>query len=291
MSADRATGGGVVVCFFLAHHRHRFPGRSLHRHYLGLLRDLLRRNRNDSPMPRHFDFRPGVAAAALTLRARCRHIPKIVLLTPDRIRRPRGIDEVIRFAPRFPEGAPKVTWDFGMSAYLKLAVFSLKEFDRIVYFDADTLVLDDVSELWDPSRYADADLYAVREHLEHGADPRSHGKLNTGVMVINRGMLAGPAFKNLLDLASRGDSYDGSDQGVLNAYLEHPGCRIKVGELSPSLNVFVNDNNFESGFLQRIDARVYHFVGSNKPWTRRSGWGEKNERALRQIWQRHLAKP
>ena len=124
-------------------------------------------------------------------------------MTPDRVRCPAGVDEVLRFTPQIPGGALKITWDFGLSTYLKLAVFSLKGFDRVVYFDADTLVLDDVSELWDPSRYTEADLYAVRECVERGADPRSHGKFNTGVMVIGPRMLGGSVFQELLHVASR----------------------------------------------------------------------------------------
>jgi len=87
----------------------------------------------------------------------------------------------------------------------------------------------------------------------------------------------------------RGDSYDGGDQGVVNAFLASAGERFAAEELSPSMNVLVNDNNLESGYLGCTAARIYHFVGANKPWTQLSGWGERNEPALREIWQRNLA--
>ena len=52
---------------------------------------------------------------------------------------PAGIDEVIRFDPT-PYGAVRgAYYEFGVTVFMKLAVFTLSRFDRVIYFDSDLL--------------------------------------------------------------------------------------------------------------------------------------------------------
>ena len=71
-----------------------------------------------------------------------------------------------------------------------------------------------------------------------GVDPAVVGKFNTGVMVINGPLIADPVYSRLFEIARSGASYDGGDQGVLNAYLDQEGGHV-AGELDAGYNVLV----------------------------------------------------
>jgi hypothetical protein len=96
-------------------------------------------------------------------------------------------------------------------------------------------------------------------------------------------MLDGRAYQELLALARAGVTYDGGDQGVLNALLSRPAA-WDSGELDPRDNVFVNDGNFVSGVLDRLRPRVLHFTGATKPWSASPGWEYRHDALFREAW-------
>lgn len=85
--------------------------------------------------------------------------------------------------------------------YTKLIIYEMIEYDRIVFLDADTVVLDNVDELF----YCEP-FCAVMRHSE---------LINTGVLVISPSKdLYNDMKKQFGDLYS----YTGGDQGFLNSY-------------------------------------------------------------------------
>src|SRR5215831_3806047 len=87
---------------------------------------------------RHDDNRPGLVAAVAAIRKRSQNVPPILLLAPDDVPPPPGIDRVVRIDPRPFESVRGVLYEFGVTVFFKLALFSLDSFDRLVYLDSDT---------------------------------------------------------------------------------------------------------------------------------------------------------
>jgi hypothetical protein len=280
----------IAVVFVYVSPRHRIPYRPpylwAYRRLYGLYRRLRDYGGNRS---RTYDYIPGLLAAVLALRRRCRNVPQVLVLSPDDPSPIAGVDQVLRLDPEPFQSIRRVIFEFGLGVYLKLALFALKGFDRIVYFDLDTLVVDDVSELWDPSRYTDKDLYAVREEARYGGRSPMIGHLNSGVMIINRPMLDGRMFQTALSSARAGVSLDAGDQGVINAILSDASHGFAAGDLDPMLNVMVNDITLGSGILNTIPARILHFTGNFKPWNRGSEIGVPYGPAMRRLWLEHTS--
>lgn len=275
----------IAVVFVYVSPRHRLPYRPRYLWAYRRLYGLYRRWRNNSGERfRTCDYMPGLLVAVMALRRRCRHVPPVLVLSPDDPGPIAGVDQVLRLDPEPFQSIRRVTFEFGLGVYLKLALFALKGFDRIVYFDLDTLIVDDVSELWDPSRYADNDLYAVREEARYGGRSPMLGHLNSGVMVINRTMLDGSTFQAALSLARAGVSLDTGDQGVINALLSDTSYGLAAGDLDPMLNLMVNDITLGSGILPTLPARILHFTGNFKPWDRESEIGVPYGPAMRRLW-------
>jgi glycosyl transferase family 8 len=278
----------IAIVFVYVSPRHRIPHRPLYLWAYRRLYGLYRRLRNrGGERSRTYDYMPGLLAAVTALRRRCRNVPQVLVISPDDPGPIAGVDRVVRLDPEPFQSIRRVIFEFGLGVYLKLALFALKGFDRIVYFDLDTLIVDDVSELWDPNRYAEKDLYAVREEARYGGRSPMIGHLNSGVMILNRAMLDGRMFQTALSLARAGRSLDAGDQGVINALLSDASHGLAVGELDPMLNVMVNDITLESGMLSELPARILHFTGNFKPWSQGVESGVPYGPAMRRLWLEH----
>ena len=189
----------------------------------------------------------------------------MLVLSPEEQRLPAEVDVFIRFDPTPYAWIPFTGSYFGPEVYYKLEVFNLRGYDRLLYLDCDTLVLDDISSLWDPAAYTEKDFYAVRETADMGVPPAMVGTLNTGVMLINRPLLCEGVHRRMLDIARTGESYDGGDQGVVNGYLDQEP-RVSVGHLDSGYNtmVVVKNRGQWDRFKDRV--KILHFTNRSKPW-------------------------
>jgi len=215
------------------------------------------------------DFEVGLRAAIASIRRHSSRVPPVLLLNPAPLAPLPGVDVVIPIDPVTFEPAARCNFAIGgLSAYFKLSLFGLEGWQRIVYLDSDTIALDDLSELWDLDRFADRAIYAVRETAEMGPWRGALGKLNTGVMVVNAPLLDRRVHAEMLELTRVERSYDGGDQGIINSFLAHHGDEFEAGELPEEYNVFVNDRIENRWPLIARRAKVLHFVGRTKPWSR-----------------------
>jgi hypothetical protein len=83
----------------------------------------------------------------------------------------------------------------------KLQVFALEQFEKVVYVDADTLVLGDVQDMFECGDFCAAFINPCH--------------FNSGVMVIRPSQAL---FQSMLEKLAVTESYDGGDQGFLNVY-------------------------------------------------------------------------
>jgi glycogenin glucosyltransferase len=148
-------------------------------------------------------------------------------------------------------------------AFTKIALWRQIQFRKIVYLDADVVVLRALDELFD----IDASFAAA-------PDVGWPDAFNSGVMVLTPNM---GEYWALQTMAASGDSFDGADQGLLNQYYEHrPWHRLSFAyNCTPNAQY-----QWEPAYrYYKRDIAAVHFIGKDKPWShaRRPGSGVHNE--------------
>lgn len=163
--------------------------------------------------------------------------------------------------------------------YTKLEIFGLTEYHRVVYLDADTILLENTDEL-----FLCGPFCAVMRQAE---------LINTGVLVVE------PSHALYTDLGNKVQdglySYTGGDQGFLNSYYQdyaacpyfEPMKQIGLGSdgskcrrlphryngdwpfaiLNGKLEMVRSKNTMQEDFGEFRRARIMHYTfGSIKPW-------------------------
>lgn len=138
--------------------------------------------------------------------------------------------------------------------FTKLHLWRLSQFKKVVFLDADTLVLKNIDDLFE------------REEFSACADSGWPDCFNSGVFV------AAPneeTFKSLCDLAKREGSFDGGDQGLLNSYFSNWSTGPSSRRIPFTYNLTVNASySYAPAFARfKNDLKVVHFIGNQKPWT------------------------
>jgi lipopolysaccharide biosynthesis glycosyltransferase len=261
--------GGTAICFVLALPRRETRVEASDRALRVVLSCLPLSSRFIAPEwspGRRMGFGAGLRACVQSLRRRHQSLPPVIVLRPrDQQVTLADVDAVVPFDTTAYASIPRVASYLGREVYYKLEIFNGLGFDRLVYLDCDTVVLDDISALWDPARFADRSFYAVRETADMGVHPSVIGRFNTGVMVVNRPLLCGDAYRRMLALAREGRSYDAADQGVINEFFESDRS-VTAGELDAAFNVMVVARRFGRWDLFEDRIKILHFVNRLKPW-------------------------
>lgn len=133
--------------------------------------------------------------------------------------------------------------------FSKLGVFALTFLDRGVYLDADTVVLDDLDDLFDRDGLSVAPDFGFSLHRE---------TFNSGVFAFTPDA---DVFRDMMAKNGTMESHDGGDQGFLNSYF------VDVDWLDSSYNTLWRMLDSNPGVVGLRDVKVLHFVGP-KPWNR-----------------------
>ena len=153
----------------------------------------------------------------------------------------------------------------------KLHLWNLEQYEKVVYVDADTLVLHNVDVLFDMNTHENDG----RDVVWAAPDCGWPDCFNSGVMVIkpNRN-----TYERILGLWRSSGSFDGGDQGLLNDYFRDDSVQ-ELLNTDQSAGVWkrlpfafnVTPTAFYS-YLPALEARqdqvrIVHFIGSEgKPW-------------------------
>jgi hypothetical protein len=284
---DFATSmGGTAICFVLATPRQETRVEAVARSIRFLLHSLPVVGKaipaRFSPA-RRMGFAAGLRACVNSIRRRHATVPPIIVLRPAGQRLTLAdVDEVIEFDPAPYESIRCEGSYFGREVFYKFEVFRLRGYDRVVYLDCDTLVVGDIASLWDPMQFADLPFFAAREEAAMGVHASVIGKFNTGVMVINRSLMGEAVWQRMVAMARRGDSYDGGDQGVINAYLADQGGL--AGELDAGFNVPVRAKKEGQWDVYRSRLKVLHFATALKPWSAEHHHDWLFDEELKRLW-------
>lgn len=132
----------------------------------------------------------------------------------------------------------------------KLHAFRLVQYEKIIFLDADTLVLRRLSHLFDsPHSFSAA------------PDQGWPDAFNSGVMVLEPSQ---ESFDGLIDMMKKKGTWDGGDQGLLNDFFPN------WNRLSFTYNVTPSAYYTYAPAYKRHgqDVNVLHFIGADKPWKR-----------------------
>lgn len=165
---------------------------------------------------------------------------------------------------------PKRFW----GVYTKLKIFSLTMYKKVVYLDADTIVVKSIEDLFKCGKFC--------ANLKHSE------RLNSGVMVVEP---SESVFKDMMDKVSILPSYTGGDQGFLNSYFEdfanahlfEPNLTSeernsrgvqKMERLSTLYNADVGLYMLANKWMvDERELRVIHYtLGPLKPWDWWTSW-------------------
>ncbi|XP_005108198.2 glycogenin-1 isoform X3 [Aplysia californica] len=137
--------------------------------------------------------------------------------------------------------------------FTKFHCWRLTQYQKCVFMDADTLVVQNVDELFD------------REELSAAPDAGWPDCFNSGVFVY---VPSEQTYRNLLSFAVTGGSFDGGDQGLLNLYFNKWATEDIGKHLPFTFNVVSQAfYSYLPAFKQFYDnIKVVHFIGAVKPW-------------------------
>ncbi|XP_043928448.1 histone-lysine N-methyltransferase 2D-like isoform X1 [Protopterus annectens] len=137
--------------------------------------------------------------------------------------------------------------------FTKIHCWTLTQYSKCVFMDADTMVLCNIDELFD------------REELSAAPDPGWPDCFNSGVFVFRPSL---ETYNNLLQFAIEHGSFDGGDQGLLNGFFNN----WATGDIGKHLPFIYNlGSSLLYTYLPAFrhfggEAKVVHFLGAVKPW-------------------------
>ena len=183
----------------------------------------------------------------------------------------------------------------------------LKEINKVLYLDADTLVLEDLSEVYKTklndnyvAAVKDGLMYQFPEHImEIGLDWRKF-YFNSGVMLLNLKQMREDSLKNRAIIYFNTHQEVFGDQDVLNAVVKEKVIPLSYRYNCNSTFFEEKDAAFLSDFYgekvaetpQKVyeNAAILHFAG-HKPWTEyftqshlKALWQEYANEVERKYW-------
>eukprot|EP00249_Psilotum_nudum_P016008 c25608_g1_i1 orf=314-2041(-) len=172
--------------------------------------------------------------------------------------------------PNHKSKRPKRFW----GVYTKLKIFNMTNYKKVLYLDADTVVLRSVEDLFQCQKFC--------ANLKHSE------RLNSGVMVVEPSY---DVFDDMMTKVSTLPSYTGGDQGFLNSYYsDFPNAHVFDPDLSPEerntrpkpdmerlstlynadVGLYMLANKW---MVNENELRIVHYtLGPLKPWDWWTAW-------------------
>ncbi|KAF6154803.1 hypothetical protein GIB67_032415 [Kingdonia uniflora] len=158
--------------------------------------------------------------------------------------------------------------------YTKLKIFNMTNYKKVVYLDADTIVVKSIEDLFKCGKFC--------ANLKHSE------RMNSGVMVVQP---SESVFKDMMSKVTTLPSYTGGDQGFLNSYYEgFSSAHVFEPNLSsdlrnsrpvPEMERLSTLYNADVGLymlankwmVDEKELRVIHYtLGPLKPWDWWTAW-------------------
>eukprot|EP00918_Siedleckia_nematoides_P018783 GHVU01040118.1.p1 GENE.GHVU01040118.1~~GHVU01040118.1.p1 ORF type:complete len:353 (-),score=42.65 GHVU01040118.1:1834-2892(-) len=142
--------------------------------------------------------------------------------------------------------------DLGVT-FTKLHCWRLTQFNKCVFMDADTLVMQNIDDLF------------LRDEISAAPDAGWPDCFNSGVFVF---VPSETTYESLMQFALSQGSFDGGDQGLLNLYFQDWATKDIKHHLPFVYNVVSQAfYSYKPAFKQYgKNIKVAHFIGAVKPW-------------------------
>ena len=204
---------------------------------------------------------PGIEALGQSLIQTGTQVPLVVMVTPEVPAAARQSLAARGFILRDIEPIKNPRPDcellyprFALT-YSKLRAFELTEYDKVVWLDADTVVLRNIDELF------------ARPCLAAASDFFMPDRFNSGVMVLDP---SAELFGKLMVSLAAAPTYDGGDQGFLNPYWPNWWAMPVAHRLPAAYNIhhfifqfMAAHPQFGKQFI--TETRIVHYT-LQKPW-------------------------
>jgi lipopolysaccharide biosynthesis glycosyltransferase len=173
------------------------------------------------------------------------------------------------------ETSPNYNTKYSKLSMCRLYFTKIINEDKVLYIDADAIVLDDINELWN-MRFEENVLIGVKEQGDWDKHLYTTGLndkyINSGVLLMNlKAIKEEELDESMLYLINK-NKYDYPDQDVINLI-----CRNRIGYVSSEYN-----STETTGIAENI--RIMHYIRGNKGWTNNSPysylWKQQEEKAL-----------
>jgi alpha-N-acetylglucosamine transferase len=223
------------------------------------------------------DFLPGILALSHSLRQTQNNTDLVVLVTPEIDKEIFSFFDTNSFRVKIVESIDnpyrkELTDPRFFHMYTKLRVFTLTEYEKIVYLDADLLVCTCIECLFDKPHMSGVPAGSIIEQNRHWT------KFNAGLLVIEPSM---DLFKKMELEIRRLPSVTKGDQGFLHSYYpdwdDQPILHLDHCFNIPALYLdqYCAMGRFAFDYHDRTliseNIAIIHFWGGVKPWN----YGEK----------------
>ncbi|CAL9698516.1 unnamed protein product [Knipowitschia caucasica] len=155
--------------------------------------------------------------------------------------------------------------------FTKIHCWTLVQFNKCVFLDADTLVLGNVDDLFS------------REELAAAPDPGWPDCFNSGVFVFRPSL---QTHALLVQHAAQHGSFDGGDQGLLNSFFSSWPHTDLSKHLPFIYNLSASTVYSYLPAFKRFghQAKIVHFLGSTKPWNSSAGSSSRTMGRYVDMW-------
>lgn len=155
--------------------------------------------------------------------------------------------------------------------FTKINCWRLVQYEKCVFLDADTLVIQNCDELFEA------------EELSAAPDIGWPDCFNSGLFVFRP---SEDKFNELKEFIATVGSFDGGDQGLLNSFFANTWHRlsfiyntaISIGALAMSYTYLPALKHFGHNI------KIVHFLGAVKPWHTQGSSGSPTQKYLDQWW-------
>lgn len=204
-------------------------------------------------------YLPGVEALGESLKATGTKVPMVLMVSADidadtRAQLQKQGWALREVAPLHRTGATPLFPRFD-EVFAKLRAWQLTEYDKVVLLDADTIVLQNIDDLF------------LRPYFAAAPDFLMPDRFNSGVMVLDPSLATFAQMVKQIDIAQ---TYDGGDQGFLNSFYADWFAMPVAHRLPSGYNMmhfilqFLRGHPVLKASLER-EAKVIHYA-VQKPW-------------------------
>lgn len=149
------------------------------------------------------------------------------------------------------------------ATYRLFAPFILKDLDKVIYLDADLIVLDDIKKLWE---YEPEYIAGVQDPMyikQANKNNLHHLYINSGVMVMNLANIRKLNWLERIKATQNGYNLSLLDQDIINISLQD-----KIEHLPLKWNVYTKiypETTYDM-IKVREKPSIIHWCGKEKPW-------------------------